>query len=57
MHFFLFCFVCLFAGENGVAAYGVLMYIQFIFIAVFIGYTIGTSPIVGYNYGAKTIKS
>lgn len=41
-----------FAGENGVAAYGVLMYIQFIFVAVFIGYTIGTSPIVGYHYGA-----
>ncbi len=42
-----------FSGENGVAAYGVLMYIQFIFIAIFIGYTIGTSPIVGYHYGAK----
>lgn len=42
-----------FAGENGVAAYGVLMYVQFIFIAIFIGYTIGSSPIVGYNYGAK----
>lgn len=41
-----------FAGENGVAAYGVLMYIQFIFVAIFIGYTIGTSPIVGYHYGA-----
>ena len=42
-----------FAGENGVAAYGVLMYIQFIFIAIFIGYTIGTAPIVGYHYGAQ----
>lgn len=41
-----------FAGENGVAAYGVLMYIQFIFIAVFIGYTIGTAPIISYHYGA-----
>lgn len=41
-----------FAGENGVAAYGVLMYIQFIFIAIFIGYTIGTAPIIGYHYGA-----
>ena len=41
-----------FAGENGVAAYGVLMYIQFIFVAIFIGYTIGTSPIIGYHYGA-----
>jgi len=42
-----------FAGENGVAAYGVLMYIQFIFIAIFIGYTIGTAPIVSYHYGAE----
>ena len=42
-----------FAGENGVAAYGVLMYIQFIFIAIFIGYTIGTSPIISFHYGAK----
>ena len=41
-----------FAGENGVATYGVLMYIQFIFVAIFIGYTIGTSPIIGYHYGA-----
>lgn len=42
-----------FAGENGVAAYGTLMYVQFIFIAVFIGYTIGIAPIIGYHYGAK----
>lgn len=42
-----------YAGENGVAAYGVLMYIQFIFIAVFIGYTIGTAPIISYHYGAQ----
>lgn len=41
-----------FAGEDGVATYGVLMYVQFVFIAMFIGYTIGTSPIVSYNYGA-----
>ncbi len=41
-----------YAGENGVAAYGVLMYIQFIFIAMFIGYTIGVSPVVSYNYGS-----
>lgn len=40
-------------GENGVAAYGVLMYVQFIFIAVFIGYTIGTSPVISFNYGAN----
>ena len=41
-----------FAGENGVAVYGVLMYVQFIFVAVFIGYTIGTAPVIGYHYGA-----
>lgn len=45
-----------FAGENGVAAYGTIMYIQFIFIAVFIGYTIGTAPIISYNYGAGNTK-
>ncbi len=39
-------------AEYGVAAYGVLMYVNFIFIAVFIGYAIGTAPIIGYNYGA-----
>ncbi|MCC8016781.1 MAG: MATE family efflux transporter [Clostridiales bacterium] len=42
-----------FAGENGVAAYGVLMYVQFIFIAVYIGYTIGTAPVISYHYGAE----
>lgn len=42
-----------FAGENGVAAYGAIMYIDFIFIAVFIGYSIGSAPIVGYNFGAQ----
>lgn len=41
-----------FAGEDGVATYGVLMYMQFVFNAMFIGYSIGTSPIVSYNYGA-----
>lgn len=39
--------------ENGVAAYGTLMYIQFIFIAIFIGYTIGTAPVISYHYGAQ----
>ena len=43
-------------GQNGVSAYGVIMYVQFIFIAVFIGYSIGTSPIIGYNYGAGNKK-
>ncbi len=40
-------------GENGVAAYGALMYISFIFISIFIGYSIGVAPVVGYNFGAK----
>lgn len=42
-----------YAGANGVSAYGVLMYVQFIFIAIFIGYTIGSSPVVSYHYGAE----
>ncbi len=41
-----------YAGENGIAAYGVIMYVNFIFVAVFIGYAIGTAPIIGYNYGS-----
>ncbi|MGN1098558.1 MAG: MATE family efflux transporter [Clostridia bacterium] len=40
------------AGENGVAAYGVIMYVGFIFAAVFIGYSIGSAPIISYHYGA-----
>ena len=40
-------------GEDGIAAYGVIMYVGFIFIAMFIGYAVGTAPIVGYNYGAQ----
>lgn len=42
-----------YAGNDGIAAYGTLMYIQFIFVAIFIGYTIGTSPIISYHYGAQ----
>ncbi len=42
-----------YAGENGVSAYGVIMYVSFIFVAIFIGYTMGISPIVGYHYGAN----
>lgn len=41
-----------YAGENGVAAYGVIMYVNFIFVGVFIGYAFGSAPIIGYNYGA-----
>ena len=41
-----------YAGEDGVAAYGVLMYVNMIFLAAFIGYSVGTAPIIGYHYGA-----
>ena len=41
-----------YAGENGVAAYGVLMYVSMVFQAIFIGYAVGVAPVVGYHYGA-----
>lgn len=41
-----------YAGRSGVSVYGVLMYVQFIFAAIFIGYSIGSAPVVGYHYGA-----
>ncbi|MBR2590030.1 MAG: MATE family efflux transporter [Clostridia bacterium] len=41
------------AGEKGVAAFGVLMYTAFIFVAVFVGYSIGSAPLFGYNLGAQ----
>ena len=41
------------AGEDGLAAYGVIMYVSFIFVAVFFGYAVGTGPVVGFHYGAQ----
>lgn len=41
-----------YAGEDGVAAYGVLMYVSLVFQAVFIGYSVGTAPVISFNYGA-----
>lgn len=41
------------AGEDGIAAYGVIMYLNFIFVAIFIGYSLGSAPIVSYHYGAQ----
>ncbi|MGN0432660.1 MAG: MATE family efflux transporter [Lachnospiraceae bacterium] len=41
-----------YAGEDGVAAYGVLMYVNMIFLAAFIGYSVGSAPIIGFHYGA-----
>lgn len=43
-------------GENGVAAFGVIMYVYFIFASIFIGYSIGSAPIIGYHYGAENHK-
>lgn len=43
------------AGENGVAAYGVLMYVSDIFQAVFIGYAVGAAPVIGYHFGAQNL--
>lgn len=40
------------AGENGVAAYGVIMYANFLFMAVFFGYSIGSAPVISFHYGA-----
>ncbi len=45
-----------YAGEDGVAAYGVLMYVNMIFIAIFIGYSIGVAPVISYHLGAKNHK-
>ena len=42
-----------YAGENGVAAYGVMMYVSFVFSSAFIGYSVGTAPVFGYNDGAQ----
>lgn len=44
------------AGENGVAAYGVIMYVNFIFMAFFFGFSVGTGPLVSYNYGSGNQK-
>lgn len=41
-----------YAGEDGIAAYGVLMYVSMIFMAIFIGYSTGVAPVVGYHFGA-----
>lgn len=45
-----------FMGENGVAAYGTIAYVTFIFVAIFVGYSIGIAPVIGYNYGAENDK-
>ena len=42
-------------GEDGVAAYGIVIYISFVYAAVFIGYNIAITPIIGYHYGARDV--
>jgi Na+-driven multidrug efflux pump len=41
-----------YAGDDGIAAYGVLMYVNFVFISVYIGFSVGSAPLVGYHHGA-----
>lgn len=45
-----------FAGIAGVSAYGIMQYFGFVFIAVFLGYSVGISPVIGFHYGAKNHK-
>jgi Na+-driven multidrug efflux pump len=42
-----------YAGENGIAAYGVIMYVNLFFLSIFIGFAIGSAPLIGFNYGAQ----
>ncbi len=41
-----------YAGSNGVIAYGIIMYVGFIFVGTYLGYSVGSAPIIGYHYGA-----
>lgn len=41
------------AGEDGIAAYGVIMYVNFVFAAIFLGYAVGSAPIISYHFGAE----
>lgn len=45
-----------YVGEDGIAAYGTMMYIMFIFFAIYMGFCIGSAPLFSYNYGAKNIN-
>lgn len=42
-----------YAGEDGISAYGVIMYVEFLFISIFIGYFVGVSPVISYHFGAR----
>lgn len=41
-----------YAGYDGVVAYGIIMYVGFIFVGTYLGYSVGVAPIIGYHYGA-----
>lgn len=45
-----------YAGENGVAAYGTIMYVNFIFLSIFFGYSVGVAPVISYHFGARNKK-
>ena len=45
-----------YAGENGIAAYGVLMYVSLVFQAVFLGYSVGAAPVISYHHGAENYQ-
>lgn len=45
-----------YAGADGVVAYGIIMYVSFIFSGTYMGYSIGSAPIVGYHYGAENTE-
>ena len=45
-----------YAGEDGVSAYGVMMYVSFVFISIFIGFSVGVAPVISYHYGAENTK-
>lgn len=42
-----------YAGKDGVTSYGIIMYVGFIFVGIYLGYSIGTAPVIGYHYGAQ----
>ena len=44
------------AGKNGVAAITILLYSQFLFNALFLGFSMGVAPVISYNYGAKKYR-
>jgi Na+-driven multidrug efflux pump len=41
--------------ENGIATYGILMYLSMIFVGFFLGFSFGTAPLIGYNFGSQNV--